>query len=115
TSRQLVDFVETKLKQYGIGKVIPDPETLALTYEMFAASDRLYEAFNEMREKLDERGTHDVPADLAAKVEAELEKHPDITWHRAIRQIVDPDASEDADDDENDGELDDEDLDDVDD
>jgi hypothetical protein len=117
TSRQLVDFVEGKLKQHGIRKIIPDRETLALTHEMFAASDRLYEAFNEMRERLDAESEEQitVPTDLAAKVEAELEKHPDITWHRAIRQIVDPNASEDADDDEDGGELDDEDLDDVDD
>ena len=54
TSRQLVDFVEAKLKQHGIGKVIPDAETLARTYEMFAASDRLSEAFDELKEKLED-------------------------------------------------------------
>jgi hypothetical protein len=38
-----------------------------------------------------------VPQILEAKVKAKLEKKPDITWHRAIRLIVDPDAPEDED------------------
>ena len=45
TSRQLIDFVEGKLKQHGIGKVIPDDETLAKTYEMFAAERSIVGGF----------------------------------------------------------------------
>jgi hypothetical protein len=116
TSRQLVDFVEAKLQQHGIKKVVPDAETLARTYEMFAASDRLSAAFDKMKEQLDAESGEQitVPADLAAKVEAELERHPDITWHRAIRQIVDPNAPIEDDDDEGDDEVDDEDLNEID-
>ena len=119
TSRQLIDFVEGKLKQHGIGKVIPDDETLAKTYEMFAASDRLSEAFEELKEKLEDESEAPikVPKNLEAKVESMFRKYPDISWHRAIRLLIDPDAPEDADDDEDDGEDedDDEDLSDIDD
>ena len=97
TSRQLVDFVEAKLKQHGIGKVIPRGETLARAYHMFAASDRLSDAFDEVKEKLEEETEEapiKVPDDLEAKVAAELQQHPDITWHRAVRLLVDPDAPE---------------------
>ena len=99
TSRQLVDFVEGKLKQHGVGKLIPDAKTLAETYEMFAASDRLSDAFDEMKEKLEgeEQKTVKVPDDLKAKIETLLKEKPDITWHRAIRLIVDPDAPDDDD------------------
>jgi hypothetical protein len=99
TSRQLVDFVEGKLKQHGVGKLIPDAKTLAETYEMFAASDRLSDAFDEMKEKLEgeDQKTVKVPDDLKAKVETLLKEKPDITWHRAIRLIVDPDAPDDDD------------------
>jgi hypothetical protein len=41
TSRQLIDFVENKLREHGIKKVIPEKDTLEKTYRMFAASDRL--------------------------------------------------------------------------
>ena len=55
-----------------------------------------------------------VPDDLEAQVKAKLEEKPDITWHRAVRLIVDPDA-EDEDDEEDGGEHeDDEDLSDID-
>jgi len=102
TSRQLVDFVEGKLKQHGIGKVIPGSDTLANTHRMFAASDRLFEAFQELQEKLEaeDQETIKVPADLRARIENLLKEKPDIPWHRAVRLCVDPDAKED--DDEND-------------
>lgn len=116
--RQLVDFVEAKFKEHSIRKVIPNGEMLAQTYRMFAASDRLSEAFDEVKEKLGEESEETalkLPDDLEAKVAAKLEEQPDITWHRAVRLIVDPDAPEEDDDDEDDGELDDdEDLDDAD-
>ena len=56
-----------------------------------------------------------VPEDLEAKVESMFKKHPDITWHRAVQLLVDPDAPEDEDDEDDDGEHeDDEDLSDID-
>jgi hypothetical protein len=119
TSRQLIDFVEDKLRQNGISKVVPSEKTLEDTYKMFAASDRLFKAFEEMKEKLEEEEREEdrikVPDELAAKVNEQLEKSPNITWHRAVRLIVDPDAPKDddaADDDDDD--IDDEDLSDID-
>jgi hypothetical protein len=101
TSRQLVDFVEAKLKQHGIGKVIPTCNTLAKTYQLFAASDRLFDAFEETKEKLEDEtdAPITVPDDLEAQVQTQLREHPDITWHRAVRLVVDPDAPEDEHDD----------------
>ena len=118
TSRQLVDFVERKLQQHGIRKVVPSSTGLADAYRMFAASDRLSEAFDELKEKLEAKDQEEikVPDDLEAQIDKLLKEKPDITWHRAVRLTVDPDAEEDEDDDENDdGELEaDEDLSDVD-
>jgi hypothetical protein len=118
TSRQLVDFVERKLKQHRISKVMPGSETLAKTYEMFAASDRLSEAFDELKKKLEDESDEEpinAPDDL--EVKKKLKQYPDITWHRAIKLIVDPDAPEDDDEDDDEGgeqDIDDEDLSDID-
>jgi hypothetical protein len=117
TSRQLVDFVEAKLKQHGVRKVVPDAETLARTYQMFAASDRLSQAFDEMKERLDESEERvKVPDDLEAKVTAMLAEKRHITWHRAVRLVTDPDAPEEDDEEgeQNDDDLDDEDLSEID-
>jgi hypothetical protein len=108
TSRQLVNFVEDKLRQHGIHKVVSNHDTLAETYQMFTASDRLSEAFDQLKEKLEteteseseiERSTK-MPDDLEAKVEKLLSEKPEITWHRAVRLIIDPDSPEDDKDDE---------------
>jgi hypothetical protein len=100
TSRQLIDFVEGKLIEHGIGKVIPDAETLAKTYKMFVASNRLAEEFEELKEKLeDESEDQEAPEDLEAKVKDKLREKPEITWHRAVQLIIDPDAPDDDDDD----------------
>jgi hypothetical protein len=109
TSRQLIDFVEDKLKQHGIGKVIPNGETLAKTYEMFAASDRLSEAFEELKEKLEDEseGPIKVPKDLEARVKSLVQKYPDISWHRAVQRLIDPDAPENEHDEKYDGEYED--------
>jgi hypothetical protein len=80
--------------------VIPDGETLERTYKLFAESDRLSEAFDEVKEKLEEESEEasiTAPANLAAKVRSKLRKQPDITWHHAVRLIVDPDAKVDDD------------------
>jgi hypothetical protein len=115
TSRQVIDFVEDKLRQHGIGKVMPAAETLARTYEIFAASDRLAEAFDELKEKLggEREVPIKVPEDLDAQIRKQFEQHPDIPWHGAVRLIVDPDAVEDDDGDDREHE-DDEDLSDID-
>ena len=74
--------------------------------------------FDEAREKLEEesdRATIKVPDDLEAKVEVELRQRPDITWHRAVRLMVDPDAPDDDDNKAEDDETEDnEDLSDID-
>jgi hypothetical protein len=73
---------------------------LANTYKMFAASDRLSKAFDELKERFeDEDEAHiSVPEDLEAQIKTKLEEKPDITWHQAIRLIRDPDAPDDDDD-----------------
>ena len=75
------------------------------------------EAFEELKEKLendsDDQEPIKAPEDLEAKVKNKLQQNPDITWHRAIELIIDPDAPEDEDGEEDDGEdesVDDEDL-----
>jgi hypothetical protein len=114
TSRQMVDFVERKLKQHGIGKIIPDDDTLAEAYEMFVKSDRLSEAFEKMQDELedDDEDPIEAPKNLAAQVKKLLKQHPDITWHRAIELIIKPDLSVDEQD-ENEDDIDDEDLEDI--
>jgi hypothetical protein len=99
TSRQLINFVEAKLQQHGIKKVIPNRNTLTDTYREFATSDKLSEAFDELKESLEEETESpiEVPADLEANVKKLIAEKPEIAWHHAVRLIVDPDYTPDDD------------------
>jgi hypothetical protein len=112
TSRQLINFVEDKLQQHGIQKVIPNQRTLTDTYREFAASDRLSEAFDELKEKLEQEieSPIEVPADFEAKVKKLIAEKPDITWHHAVRLIVDPDYEPDDEEEDEGDDGEDEDL-----
>jgi hypothetical protein len=104
TSQQLVDFVERKLKEHGVKKVLPDADTLAEAYEVFVKSDRVAEAFEEMKNELeaDDEAPIEAPKNLAVQVKKKLKEKSDITWHRAVRLVVDPDAPEKKDTDDGD-------------
>jgi hypothetical protein len=90
--------------------VIPDDDTLAEAYEMFVKSDRLAKAFKEMQDGLDDDDEDPIeaPENLGAQVKKLLKKYPDITWHRAVELIVNPDATVHEDDEDEDEEADDE-------
>jgi hypothetical protein len=95
TSPQLVEFVERKLQQHGIKKVIPDDATLKETYEAFVKSDRLSEAFDKMKEDFDDDDNDDpieAPKNLGVQVKKKMKEQPDITWYRALELVIDPDA-----------------------
>jgi hypothetical protein len=46
-SRQLIEFIERKLTEHGLQKVVPDAEKLADAYKLFARADRIKEVVEE--------------------------------------------------------------------
>jgi hypothetical protein len=86
TSPQFVEFVERKLKENGVAKIVPGQELLAKTYAGIERGRRLEEAI----ENLDEIDMADFkpPKDLEKRVKAELKKHPHTRWDAAIEAIV---------------------------
>jgi hypothetical protein len=86
TSPQFVAFVERKLKENGVAKIVPDRELLAKVYAGVERGRRLEEAV----EKLDEIDMDDfkAPMDLEKRVKAELKKHPHIRWDAAVEGVV---------------------------
>jgi hypothetical protein len=86
TSRQLVTLVESKLIALGIKKVIPDKSIIEDTYRLYADSDRLSDIWDEVGDE--KRDSVTVPDDLEAKIKDRLEKNRTMTWHGAVRLIV---------------------------
>ena len=90
TSDALVAMIETKLKAYGLKKVVPDEDLLAETYRAFHRSHELRERFEEMEEEFDEEADAiEIPRGLKKRVRAILAEHDDLRWDDAIRLVLD--------------------------
>jgi hypothetical protein len=86
TSPQFVTFVERKLRQHGIAKIVPDKELLAEAYARMERGRRLEEAV----ESLKEIDTRDVepPEDLEDRVRVMLKAQPSKRWDAVLEEIV---------------------------
>jgi DNA topoisomerase VI subunit B len=92
TSLQLVAFVEGKLRQHGIGKVVPKPTELANAYRLFLHGHEVERIFQRELKKLN--GSFKkapVPPDLEHRVRDYLQEHPDTRWDKAVAAIVEDD------------------------
>jgi hypothetical protein len=87
TSPQFVAFVERKLLENGVAKIIPDQKLLAKVYAGMERGRRLEEAIDE----LDDIDMKDFkpPKDLEQHVRKILETHPAMRWDAAVERILD--------------------------
>ena len=85
TSDQLVDFVERKLQENGVGKVVPKKADLVEAYRLFKNGERIRELVAAEIAKPDKTA---VPADLEKRVRAYLRKNPEVPWDVAVRSIA---------------------------
>ena len=87
TSRQFVDFLEAKLAEHGVGKVIPKAETLNGAYQLFERGKRAKAIVEKVlaAAKTEEIA---VPADLEKGVRAYLAKYPEVAWDQAVAILV---------------------------
>jgi RNA polymerase-interacting CarD/CdnL/TRCF family regulator len=74
-SDDLVAWIEAKLGQHGIRKIVPDNELLAETYRVFKRSKRVEKIMAEELKKQDD-GIIAVPGDLRKQVVAHLAENP---------------------------------------
>jgi hypothetical protein len=89
TSPQFVAYVEGKLHENNIAKVIPDRELLAKTYAAVERGRRLRDA----AKKLDKtKEDVEAPEDLEKRVKEILKKKPHVRWDAAIRVIAGEDG-----------------------
>jgi len=82
-SDQLVAFIERKLQQHGIAKVVPDQDQLEQTYRLFARSKQVQEVVAKALASAP-TGEISIPDDLERRVREYLEQHPDARWDAAF-------------------------------
>jgi hypothetical protein len=88
-SRELVDWIEGKLKHHGVKKVVPDDEVLECAYKRAFVRQSVHLALPEVKEsakqQLRESG---VPKDLRRLVEAEVASDPGMPWDAAVAIVA---------------------------
>lgn len=88
TSANLVRFIEGKLVEHGVKKIIPDTDTLGAAYRRALRNEFIQRRFHELKAKADEYAdAADVPA-LKRKVANVLKDDPTLPWDAAIHTIA---------------------------
>jgi len=87
TSPQFIAFVERKLKENGVKKIIPADHDLADAYRSFVRSRAIEKIIDRELEKFNAIAAA-VPADLASRVRKHLAKHPSARWDAAVKSCA---------------------------
>jgi hypothetical protein len=93
TGRQFIDFVEQKLDQHGVKKLIPDDNVLGIAWRRAHAILRVNELIRTLTDftqsdQSPDSHRHDpvppVPDDLAERIRAELQRDPTRCWDDVV-------------------------------
>jgi hypothetical protein len=87
TSDQLAAFIERKLNEHGIKKLIPKADLLRDAYRLFMNSKRLQKVVEDRIEEI-ENERFPTPANLTDRVTAYLQRYREKRWDEAIAAIV---------------------------
>lgn len=89
TSDQMVAFIERKLAEHGVAKVIPNRDMLAETYRNGVKARRIERSIKERLAKQNaNESSIEIPDDLEGKVIKHLRKHPAASWDEAVAKIA---------------------------
>jgi hypothetical protein len=93
TSPDFVAFVERKLQQHGVEKVIPGRETLEVAWNSAHVNLRV----NKFIERVSNGGTRipPMPSDLEQKIRDSLTDHPAQSWDEALWTLIDDGGEDD--------------------
>ncbi len=88
-SDDLVEWVEGKLEEHGVAKVIPDEDCLAGAYRRALEQAFVQQKIDEVIDEAGELGeSAEVPKDLRATVEERLREDRAATWDSVVRDIA---------------------------
>jgi hypothetical protein len=92
TSDQLIAFVERKLTEHGVKKIVPDDAHLALAYKLERRNIKAEEVIQRELMKMNGAGII-TPADLRDRVQVLLQQQPHLSWDDAVCDIATRDAA----------------------
>ena len=89
TSDQFLKWLERKLTEHGINKVVPEDDILASAYRRAIYLQRIEDEVEKVRPKIAEQSKSiELPDNLSAMVREQLEDEPDLSWDEAMWRIA---------------------------
>jgi hypothetical protein len=97
-SDEFVEWIEGKLQEHGVTKVIPDGDTLANAYRRMRKQALVQERINEALDELEDDDTESVsiPANLIGRIKEWLSDDPALRWDAVLQEIAKDDHDEPA-------------------
>ena len=95
TSNDFIAWIESKLAEYGVKKVVPDDDTLEEAYrratQIAYVNGHIEEIEDAAKEHAEEIA---IPDDLGERVRRGLQKDPHLPWDDVIAELVGQEADE---------------------
>ena len=89
TSPQFVTFLERKLKEHGIAKVVPGEDELAEAYKFFRQNLDIEKVIErELKQRKTDEDAIEVPDDLAEQVRKILSTRSQLRWDSALYKVA---------------------------
>ena len=88
TSADLVTFIEKKLVEHGVKKIIPDKATLEAAYRRVVKNEFIRERFDTLKCEADEHADAAKVPSLQRKVAKLLKDDPSLPWDAASHSIA---------------------------
>lgn len=86
TSPQFIRFVERKLRENGVAKIVPNQDLLAEVFTSMEQGRRLERAFKNLKKT--EMKDFKAPRDLQRRVRKLLKEQPALRWDDAVAELV---------------------------
>jgi hypothetical protein len=89
TSPELIAFIEEKLEQHGVAKLVPEEATLQAHARRLIEQQLAAAAVEKLKAKLHKDAlTRPLPADLSARVKALIVERPELSWDAALAELL---------------------------
>jgi hypothetical protein len=88
-SDQFVEWLEEKLTEHGIKKVIPDSDTLMTAYRRELRLQKMQAIIEEAQGRVDaDVKDAAIPDDLAEQLSEKLEHDRELSWDEALAELI---------------------------
>ncbi len=95
-SAQFIAWLERKLEEHGVKKLIPEKAVLESVYKLAILTGKANEAIAKVQSEWNENGHVEMPADLEDQIRNLMIEKPELPWDQAVSRVASPPDEEEA-------------------